>query len=124
MTEKEEMSICMREIGCEPDVKGYRLLIKAPKIPDKSSGGIIYVDQYKKENRRYQNVGLVLKIGPTAFQDRFEDRRCKEGDWIHYSSYEREEVYPYDELCYYINDEKIYAVLKEEDVPIFIKAMR
>lgn len=114
----------MEEIGCEPEVKGYRILIKAPEIPEKSKGGVYLTESYKNMERRTKNLGRVLKIGPTAFSDRFEDRRVNVGDWILYSIYEREEVYPNDKLCYFINDERIYASVKEEDLPAFIKEIR
>lgn len=121
----DDGSFCREKIGCNPDVKGYRLLIMAPQMPEKTSGGIILTDQTRGTQRRAYNVGLVLKVGPTAFVDKFEDRRVAVGDWIHYSIYDREEVYIDDKrLCYYINDEKVYAKLSEEDLKVFVREMQ
>ncbi len=124
MSDTQEISLCRKEIGCEPDVKGYRLLLKAPEIPNKTKAGIILPEQIKATERRVYNIGLVLKIGPTAFEGRFEDRRCNVGDWIQYSCYEREETYPNDKLCFYINDERVYSVIPPEDLDAFINWMR
>ena len=117
-------SLAKQEIGCDIDVKGYRILIKAPELPEKTKSGIILVDQYKNMERRSRNIGLVLSIGPTAFNERFEDRRCNIGDWVIYSIYEREELYPNDKLCYFINDERIYGIIPPHELPAFIKELR
>ncbi len=119
-----EVSFCREQIGCELDVKGYTLLIKAYIMPDRTTGGIIRPDSVIDDQKRRQNLGLVLKIGPTAFVDRFEDRRCNVGDWVHYSTMEREPIYPGTDTCYYINDEKIYAVIPPEDLHVFANSMR
>jgi len=119
----EEPSLCMKEIGCEPKVLGWRLLIKGPDAP-KKIGNIIVADQYREAQARRQNMGLVLKIGPSAFNDRFEDRRVEVGDWVHYSILEREAVYPNDYDCYYINDDKIIAILDHHEVPMFYNSKK
>lgn len=124
MQKNKPEDICIQEIGCDIEVKGYRILIKSAELPEKSKGGLILTESYKNMERRTKNLGRVLKIGPTAFTDRFEDRRVNVGDWILYSIYEREEVYPNDKLCYFINDERVYASVKEYDLPAFIKEIR
>lgn len=115
----EDNSLCMAEIGCSPDVRGYRLLIKAPEIPEKK-GNIILSDSYRQTQERRQNIGLVLAMGPSAFTGSHEDKKCSVGDWVHYSILEREPVYPNGKACFYINDDKIIAILKPEEVFMFL----
>jgi co-chaperonin GroES (HSP10) len=123
LIEKEESSFCMSEIGCDPDVRGWRLLVKSMDVPEKV--GSLYVsDEYKKTQELRQNIGRVLKIGRTAFTERFEDLRCKEGDWVHYSILEREPIYANGFKCYYINDDKLFAVLKPEEVHMYLDARK
>ena len=119
-----ELSVSEKEIGVKLVVKGFRLLIKAPVLPDKTKGGIILTEQHKNFQRRTQNIGLVIDMGPTAFTGNCEDRKCEIGDWVSYSIMEREEVYPNDHLCYWINDERIYCVIPPDKLPAFIKEMR
>lgn len=116
----EEVSVCMKEIGCEPNVLGWRLLIKSIEVPEQTKGGIILPDSNVESKKRRQNMGLVLKIGKQAFSDRFEHLRCEEGDYVHYSILEREPVYANGHSCYYINDDKIQAILKPEEVSMFL----
>jgi len=73
----------------------------------------------KNMERRAYNIGLVLKMGNQAYTplERFGGKAyCSIGDWVYYSSYERDEVNINNHLCYFINDERIYATLSESDL--------
>lgn len=112
-----------QKIADAVDIQGYRILLKAVEIPEKTKGGIILSEDYKKFERRSYNVGRVLKMGPLAYTplEKFGEKPyCAVGDWVHFSGYEKEDVYMYDQLCYYLNDERVYsqilnleAVIKE-----------
>lgn len=107
------------------DVKGYRILLKAVELPEKTKAGIILTESYKKLEKRSYNVGKVIKMGHMSFQplEKFCGQAyCSVGDWVHFSSYEREEVYINDYLCYYINDERIYSVIS--NIEMIIKELR
>jgi len=114
-----------QEIADAIDLQGYRILLKAVVIPEKTKGGIILTEEYKKFEKRSYNVGRVLKMGPRCYQplQNYGGKPyCQVGDWVHFSSYEKEDVYIYDELCYYLNDERVYSsILKLESV---IKELR
>lgn len=113
------MSFCKEKIGIDPDVKGYQLYILAPELEEKM-GGVYLPDSYLKDQKRRQNIGVVLKKGPSAFLDRFKDRECEIGDWVVYAIREREPQYVGEHTCYYVADENILAILTPEDVKVIL----
>jgi co-chaperonin GroES (HSP10) len=119
----ETISLCMREIGCEPEVLGWDVLIKAVEVPEKI-GSVYLPDASKDSQQRRQNIGLVLAIGPVAFTDRFESRKCNVGDYIHYSILDREPVYANDHACFYIEDHRCRGKLKPEEVHMFLNSKK
>lgn len=121
-----EESFCKKMIGADPEVLGYRILLMAPPVPETTRGGIILDKNYAADRERRSNTALVLKIGPECFlgEKGLETFRVEVGDWIHYSTLEREEVFAHDKRCFYINDSRIYARVHEEDVPVFVSAFR
>lgn len=118
------ISFCEQEIGCDIKVLGYRILLKAIDIPNKI-GSIYVADSYRETTERRQNIGQIIKIGRSAFKDeRFKDFECKVGDFVHYSILERDSVYINGKQCFYINDDRIYAVIEEKDIPKFLDARK
>lgn len=119
------MELIEQELGTDIHVKGYRLLLKAVVLPNVTAGGIHLPDSLRSRNQRDYNIGLVLKMGDQAYKplDKFGGAPfCKIGDWVHYSAYERQEEYINDHLCYYINDERVYAVIP--DISFVVREMR
>jgi co-chaperonin GroES (HSP10) len=114
-----EKAFLEQEIGVDLIVHGYRVLLKAITLPEKTKSGLILSEVMRNMERRAYNIGLVLKMGNQAYQplDKFGGAPyCKVGDWVYYSSYERDEVNINNHLCYFINDERIYATLSEADL--------
>ena len=112
-------SLIEQEIGVDPIVHGYRILLKAITLPETTKSGLMLPEKMRNIERRGYNIGLVLKMGDQAYQplERFGGKAyCKVGDWVIYSSYERDEINLNDHLCYFINDERIYATLSESDL--------
>ena len=73
-----------------PEPTGWRLLILPHKGKGKTKGGIILSDKTVEETQIATNVGLVLKIGPDAYNDegRFPNGPwCKEKDWVVFARY-------------------------------------
>lgn len=116
MEESSVLTELEQKIADSVEVMGYRILLKAVELPDKTKGGIILTDSYKKMERRTYNIGKVLKMGNLAYKplEKFADKPfCKVGDWVHFSSYEKEDATLYDQLCYYLNDDRVYAPIKD-----------
>lgn len=68
------------------EIFGAQVLI-APYIrPEKTRGGIITPGSAAREDEWQSKVGLVLKVGPTAFHadrlEQFNGRAPDVGDWI------------------------------------------
>ena len=68
----------------EIEVFGNDVLVAIYKRPTKTKSGIILTDNTLNEDVHQGKVGLVLKMGPTAYLD--EDgnkfRDVNEGDWV------------------------------------------
>lgn len=123
LTEEEKETFIRNEIGVSPDVKGYRLLLRAPKTPEKLNSGIYLPPDTQTRNDVLQTMGLVLKIGPTAFKTHpsLAALEVQVGEWVEYARYEREEKIYNGVLCFYINDERIYSAYSDEDAKILLK---
>lgn len=117
-------SFCKQQVGIDPDVLGYQILVKGPLLPDKSEGGVILPTSLKSEQQRRQTVGLVLKIGPSAFKGNLEDRKCEIGDWVGYTNFERTPLEVGEHTLYYINDAHILARYSLEDVEKILRKFK
>lgn len=120
-----EISFCRQELEIEPDVKAYRVLIRGPKLRKNDSGFVIPESVSEREISQF-NVGLVVKIGPLAFQgsEIAKHYEVKEGDWVWYSKYEREDLYHPTLKCYHINDDRILSRVLPEDLDFILNKGR
>ncbi len=109
-------SFCKQQVGIDPEVLGYQILVKSAVLDQKRESGLLMPDSVIKEQSRRQNIGLILKIGPSAFKGNCEDRLCNVGDWIAYSNFERSPEYVGDHVLYYISDAHVIARYTEEDL--------
>ena len=73
------------------DLSGYdifhnQILVAIYVRPEKTAGGIYRPNQNVEEDEYQGKVGLVVKVGPTAFLDtqdeEFHGQNVKVGDWI------------------------------------------
>lgn len=67
---------------------GAQVLIGIYVRPAKTASGIMLPDNYRDEDIYQGKAGLILKMGPSAFDDKDEDffgeRKPKVGDWVLY----------------------------------------
>ena len=73
-----------------PEPTGWRLLILPHSGKGKTKGGIILSDKTVQETQIAANVGLVLRVGPDAYNDpsRFPNGAwCKKNDWVIFAKY-------------------------------------
>ncbi len=115
------LNLTKEELGVHVRPLGYRVLLKAPKIAEKSQGGIILVNDHREHFEKNFAVGKVLAYGDSAFSgSATAEFKVEPGTWVNYSKYEREPLHLQDgTLCYYINDDRLLGVLNAEDLPKF-----
>lgn len=68
-----------------PKPVGYMLLIALPQVEEETEGGILKSAQTLHYEKVLSTIGLVLDMGPQAYQDadRFPNGPwCKEGDYV------------------------------------------
>jgi co-chaperonin GroES (HSP10) len=102
-------SVMRREIGCYLPVESHRILLKALILPQKTKSGIILSNITRNANVTY-NIGYVIGIGPESYREieRFPTGpRCKIGDWVSFSPFEKQPERFNDYLCYILNDDRI-----------------
>ena len=86
--EKDPKQLLLDKVG---NINGIQLLNTQVLVavyirPEKTKGGIIYVDSTRDEDKYQSKVGLILKKGPTAFVEDgakwFGDVEFNEHDWL------------------------------------------
>ena len=73
-----------------PVPTGWRILVLPHRGKGKTKGGVLLSDKTVEETQIATNVGLVLAIGPDAYNDkeRFPNGPwCKEKDWVIFARY-------------------------------------
>jgi len=88
--EKEKKEKNIPEASKLPKPTGWRLLVLPHRGQGKTKGGVILSDQTVEETQVATNVGLVLAIGPDAYNDkeRFPNGPwCKKDDWVIFARY-------------------------------------
>jgi chaperonin GroES len=99
-----------------PEPKGYRLLIAAAKVEDKTKGGVIIPDERRDAEETASMIGYVLRVGPDAYSDvsRFPNGAwCKEGDYIIFRSYSGTRFKVDGKEFRLINDDTVEAVVED-----------
>lgn len=85
--------------GFEP-MQGL-VLVATYVRPEKTKGGIILADRTLQEDRFQGKVGLVLAMGPVAFQDygvtKYAGVTAKPGDWVMYRASDGFELFFVDD---------------------------
>jgi len=88
--EKEKKEKNIPEASKLPKPTGWRLLVLPHRGQGKTKGGVILSDKIVEEAQIATNVGLVLAIGPDAYNDkeRFPNGPwCKKDDWVIFARY-------------------------------------
>ena len=88
--EKEKKEKNIPEASKLPKPTGWRILVLPHRGQGKTKGGVILSDKTVEEAQVATNLGLVLAIGPDAYNDkeRFPNGPwCKEKDWVIFARY-------------------------------------
>jgi len=88
--------------------------------PNKTAGGIIRPDTSVAEDEWQGKVGLVLKLGPKAFQDdeetQFDGERVDVGEWAVFQVGDAKPVSINGYPCRYIRDSSIKMTVKDPNI--------
>ena len=88
--ERDPRDVIMEMAGDLSDVEVFnnQVLVGVYIRPEKTKSGLILTHQTTDEDKYQSKTGLILKIGPTAFEDPkgvwFSDIVFGEGDWVVY----------------------------------------
>ena len=88
--EKKKKEEAIPETSKLPIPTGWRILVLPHRGKGKTKGGVILSDKTVEETQIATNVGLVLSVGPDAYNDkeRFPNGPwCKEKDWVIFARY-------------------------------------
>lgn len=99
-----------------------RVLIATYIAPEKTKGGIIRIDSTVAEDIYQGSVGLVVKLGKTAFQDEpetktyFHGQSVNIGDWVLYRPGDGKRVQINNVECRIIEDALIDMVIEDPSI--------
>ena len=88
--EKKKKEKNIPEASKLPKPTGWRLLVLPHRGQGKTKGGVLLSDKTVEDAQVATNVGLVLAVGPDAYNDieRFPNGPwCKKDDWVIFASY-------------------------------------
>lgn len=111
-------NLTREKLGIHIQPLGYRVLIKAPDISEKSLGGIIIPHEVREDDAKHFAVGQVLAFGESAFSKEAQSFQVNIGEWVQYSKYEREAFFikKGGYLCYYVNDDRLLGIVDKKDL--------
>jgi co-chaperonin GroES (HSP10) len=101
-----------------PQPTGWRLLILPHKGKNKTKGGVYLTGKTVEETQIAANVGLVLKVGPDAYndRDRFPNGAwCKEKDWVIFARYAGSRLNIEGGELRLLNDDEILGVVDDPE---------
>lgn len=108
----DQVEFMEKKLGMFLPIEGHRILIKAVKVPEKTKSGIYMSDMSKELGAISYDMGLVVGIGIESYKDteRFPyGPRCKLGDWIDFSPFEKQKKRFNGHFCWFINDDRVNA---------------
>lgn len=101
-------------------VKWNMVLVATYIRPEKTAGGIIRPQTNVGEDEFQGKVGLVLKLGPMAYQDdeetQFQGEKVEEGEWAVYKVGEAWSVNINGYPCRLVKDSSIRMVVDDPSI--------
>jgi|TARA_R100001460_G_scaffold93845_1_gene135879 co-chaperonin GroES (HSP10) len=101
-----------------PEPTGWRILVLPHKGKGKTKGGVYLSDKTIQETQIATNVGLVLKVGPDAYNDtdRFPNGAwCQEKDWVVFARYAGSRLNIEGGELRILNDDEILGTVEDPE---------
>lgn len=111
----------LKELGDISSLEIYnnQVLVAVYIRPEKTKSGILLPGQTRDEDKFQSKVGLVLKKGPSAFEDEtgawFKDIKIQEHDWIVFRPSDGWSITVNNVLCRMIDDMNIKGRVDHPD---------
>ena len=90
------------------------------RIKEKTKGGIILSDKTVSESQIATNCGLVMEMGPDAYNDKDKFPNgpwCKKKDWVLFARYAGSRIYIDGGEIRVLNDDEILGTIEDpEDI--------
>ena len=103
-----------------PKPTGWRIIVLPYKAKEKTKGGIILSDKTVTESQIATNCGLVMDIGPDAYNDKDKFPNgpwCKKKDWVLFARYAGSRIYIDGGEIRVLNDDEILGTIEDpEDI--------
>jgi len=109
------------EIGDISDIEIFnnQILVGVYIRPEKTKSGLYLSDKYRDEDRFQSKVGLILKMGPSAFNDEtgewFEGVSFNSHDWVVFRPSDGWSVTVNGVLCRMLSDTQVKARIRAPD---------
>ena len=103
------------EVGDISDIEIFnnQILVGVYIRPEKTKSGIYLSDKYRDEDKFQSKVGLILKMGPSAFNDEtgewFEGIAFNNHDWVVFRPSDGWSVTVNGVLCRMLSDTQVKA---------------
>ena len=103
-----------------PKPTGWRILVLPYKAKQKTKGGIILSDKTVTESQIATNCGLVMEMGPDAYNDKDKFPNgpwCKKKDWVLFARYAGSRINIDGGELRVLNDDEILGTIEDpEDI--------
>ena len=102
------------------EIFNNQLLVAVYIRPEKTKSGLYLSDKYRDEDRFQSKIGLIVGMGPTAFQDDtgvwFNNSSFAVGDWIVFRPSDGWSVTVNGSLCRMLSDTQVKARVPNPDI--------
>ncbi len=111
----------VKALGDLSDVEVFnnQILIAVYQRPEKTKSGIILTDKHREEDRFQSKVGVIVKMGESAFKDDtgvwFNGVKFEIGDWVVYRASDGWSLTVNKTLCRLLDDTAIRARIQHPD---------
>jgi co-chaperonin GroES (HSP10) len=96
-----------------------QVLVATYMRPDKTASGLYLTDQHRDEDKFQSKVGLIIKMGPSAFQDArgqwFKGETFSLHQWVVFRPADGWSITVNDTMCRVLDDTNVRARIQHPD---------